>query len=181
MDFKQHFLYQTDYQHWANELLFSALDRLEDGARKAPQRLYRASLHDSVDHLAFFTRKWLARLRGEDFALRYTDTIHHDWRELKGVLRQDMRAILRWLEQQPPAFFDAPLVYRRSISQQTHRVWVRDALTHIYTHAAMERGSIAGLAASLGAPLVDMSYAGYRQEMGEHLDRLRQLDGPGKP
>lgn len=176
MDFKQHFLYQTDYQHWANELLFNALDRLDDGARKAPLKSQRASLHDGIDHLAYFTRKWLTRLRGEDFTLRHADAMHPDWRELKATLRQDMRAMLRWLEQQPPAFFDAPLNYRRSFSQEARRVWVRDALTHIYTHAAMERGSIASLAASMGAPLVDMSYAGYRQEMGEHLDRLRRTD-----
>ena len=29
MDFKQQFIYQIDYQHWANDALFNALDRLD--------------------------------------------------------------------------------------------------------------------------------------------------------
>jgi len=33
VDFKQYFVYQTDYQHWANDILFSALGRLNDEAR----------------------------------------------------------------------------------------------------------------------------------------------------
>ena len=30
MDFKQQFIYQIDYQHWANYALFNALDRLDN-------------------------------------------------------------------------------------------------------------------------------------------------------
>jgi uncharacterized damage-inducible protein DinB len=176
MDFKQHFLYQTDYQHWANDILFNALDRLDDEARKSTQKLYFGSLHNSVDHLAFFHRKWLARLRSEDNNLRYTDTIHHDWRELKNILRKDLREMQDWLARQPQAFFDTQLRYRRTLDQEKHSVWVRDALTHIFTFAAMERGRISALAANMGAPLADMFYASYRQEMGEHLDNLRKAD-----
>jgi len=29
LSWKQYFIYQADYQHWANEVLFECLDRLD--------------------------------------------------------------------------------------------------------------------------------------------------------
>ena len=34
---KQHFTYQVDYQHWANEQIFIMLDRFDDNVRKSRQ------------------------------------------------------------------------------------------------------------------------------------------------
>lgn len=176
MDFKQHFLYQTDYQHWANDALLGALDRLDDAARKSPQRLFFGSLHNHVDHLTFFYRKWLARLRGENPIEHHTGTPPQEWRELKAGLRQETRGMQRWLERQPQDFIDTQIAYRRTLSQETRKMWVRDALTHIFTYAALERGQIAAIAANLGAPHPDMLYASYRLEMGNHLENLRRQE-----
>lgn len=176
MDFKQYFLYQTDYQHWANNTLFNALDRLDEEARNSPQKMLFESLHNSVDHLAYFYVKWFARLKGEQQAPAYTGTVHADWRELKNDMRQTVRAIQRWLEHQPEEFYDRQLRYRRTLSQAENAIWVRDALTHMYTYAAMERGQIAAIAGTLGAPLPSMAYYTYRREMGSHLENMRRSD-----
>lgn len=176
MDFKQYFLYQTDYQHWANDALFNALDRLDNEARSSPQKLFFGNIHNSVDHLAFFHRKWFARLQGEGQAVRYTGATHADWRELKNALRQEIRAMQRWLERQPQEFFDSRLNYRRTMSQEAIGVWVRDALTHVFTFAAQERGQISAVASALGAPSPDMTYYTYRLEMGEHLENMRKTE-----
>lgn len=176
MDFKQYFLYQTDYQHWANNALFNALDRLDQEARTSPQKMPFETLHNSVDHLAYFYVKWFARLKGEQQAPTYTGTVHPDWRELKNDMRQSIRALQRWLEHQPHEFFDQPLRYRRTLSQAENAIWVRDALTHVFTFAAMERGQIAAIAGTLGAPLPSMAYYTYRREMGEHLENMRKIE-----
>lgn len=181
MDFKQHFLYQTDYQHWANDALFNALDRLDDEARASPQKLFFGSLHNSVDHLAFFHRKWFARLKGESQAMRYTGTMHTGWRELKNSLRQEIRAMQRWMERQPQDFFDSRLRYRRTMSQEENSVWVRDAFTHIFTYASLERGHVSAAASALGAPFPSMSYYTYRLEMGEHLQNMRKTESGTYP
>jgi len=176
MDFKQHFLYQTDYQHWANDILFNALDRLNEEARHSSQKLFFGSIHDSVDHLAFFYRKWFARLKGESHSPSYAGTEQQNWRDLKNSMRQDLREMQRWLERQPESFFDNRLNYLRTLSHEEKGVWVRDALTHIFTYAALERGHISAIGSVLGAPFPDMGYYTYRLEMGEHLENMRRLD-----
>ncbi|MCX7627332.1 MAG: hypothetical protein N2Z69_02825 [Methylophilaceae bacterium] len=174
MSFKQYFLYQADYQHWANDVLFNALDRLDDPARNSNQKLFFGSIHGSLDHLLFFFRKWDARLKGEAHAEVYTPVLHADWRELKNALRQELRAMQRWLGSQPESFFDGKLEYRRTRSDEPQSIWVRDALTHVFTYAALERGHISAVGSGLGAPFPDMSYYTYRREMGEHLENLRK-------
>lgn len=176
MDFKQHFLYQIDYQHWANDALFNALDRLDEEARHSPQKLYFGNLHNSLDHLLFFYIKWFARLRGEHQATSYTGTVHHDWRELKNTLRHEIRDMQRWLERQPQDFFDERLFFKRTRNRQENSIWVRDALTHIFTFAAQERGNIGAIAATMGAPFPELSYYNYRLEMGEHLQHMRKAE-----
>ena len=176
MSFKNYFIYQADYQHWANDILFNALDRLDDAARTNTKTLYFGSIHDSVDHLVFFHRKWLARLKGESFSEGYTGRVHQDWRELKNVLRHEVRALQLWLEQQPDAYFDSQLSFRRTLNHEDKGVWVRDALTHVFTYGALERGHISAAASSIGAPYPDMGYFTYRLEMGEHLQHMRESD-----
>lgn len=176
MNFKNYFIYQADYQHWANDVLFNAVDRLDDEERTNAKTLYFGSIHDSVDHLVYFHRKWLARLKGEAFTEGYAGRAHQDWRELKNVLRHEVRTLQHWLEQQSDAYFDSQLSFRRTLNHETKGVWVRDALTHVFTYAALERGHISAAASSLGAPYPDMAYFTYRTEMGEHLEHMRRAD-----
>ena len=57
MDFKQYFIHQADYQHWSNDVMFNALDRLDETARRETGKLFFGSVHGSVDHLGFFLGK----------------------------------------------------------------------------------------------------------------------------
>jgi uncharacterized damage-inducible protein DinB len=174
MDFKHYFIYQADYQHWANDMLFNALDRLDDATRKDSSTLFFGSIHSNVDHLAFFYRKWLARLKGHAFTESYAGHQHADWQTVKNEIRQATRALQHWLQEQPEAFFDSQISYRRTLNREELNIWVRDALTHIFTYGAVERGRLSAAASSLGAPYPDMSYHAYRLEMGGHLDHLRK-------
>lgn len=176
MNFKQYFIYQTDYQHWANDVLFNALDRIGEEARASEQKLFFGSIHRTVDHLRFFYGKWFARLRGESETVEYSATVHTDWRELKNAMRQEVRTMQHWMERQQDGFFDSQIRYRRTLNREEKGTWVRDAFTHIYTYAALERGYLSAAGSALGAPCPDMSYFTYRMEMGEHLEHLRKTE-----
>ncbi len=176
MSFKQYFLYQTDYQHWANDRLFNALDRLEDETRRSELKLFYGNIHHTVDHLLFFYRKWHDRLKGEVQSKGYNEQLHQDWRELKNSIRQEIRNLQRWLERQPEEFFDGKINYRRTLSHEEKGVWVRDALTHVFTYASLERGHLSAAGSALGAPYPDMAFYTYRLEMGEHLENLRKVE-----
>jgi uncharacterized damage-inducible protein DinB len=66
---KSYFVVQADYQHWANEVLFSALDHLNDEAIGADQGLFFNSIHHTADHILMVSQSWLARLKGENLSV----------------------------------------------------------------------------------------------------------------
>lgn len=60
---KSYYIIQADYQHWANEVLFSALDHLQPDALASDQGLFFNSIHHTVDHMLLVSQAWLARLK----------------------------------------------------------------------------------------------------------------------
>ena len=167
---KQYFVHQADYQHWANEVLFECLDRLDPGALAEPQGLFFGSIHHTVDHILVVSELWRARLCGQFVTVDFK-TIHHpDWRELKNALRQETRRLQHWLESQSDEFFDSEVTYSRTDGSK-QRNWARDLLTHMMTHMVHHRGQVSAVATRLGAPAPEMDYLYYKRAVASALGR----------
>ncbi|MEH6462126.1 DinB family protein [Chitinimonas sp. JJ19] len=172
ISWKNHFLYQADYQHWASDKLFESLDKLSDEARKRDEGLFFKSVHGTVNHLLVTNLMWWGRLRGEPQDLRPDQQLYEDWRELKQALKQTLRQTQHWLQAQPAEFFEGELRYRTT-SGKEHTLWVHDILTHIATDCAHQRGQASAAATRLGAPAPEMDYSYYRREMQDSLANAR--------
>lgn len=169
---KKHFIYQADYQHWANDMLFAALDTLDEDARQGNQGMVFENIHKSMNHILVVTRSWMARLKQENQIVGREELLVAEWKELKNALRLEFREAQRWLEAQPEAFFDEQISYLDT-NNQARQIWVRDALTHIMTHAAHLRGQVTTIAVRLGAAAPEMDYIFYKGEMTKSLEHLR--------
>lgn len=169
---KKHFIYQADYQHWANDKLFATLDALDETARQGSQGMVFDNIHKSVNHILVVTRNWMARLQQAPRIAEHGELLIGDWKELKNALRLEFREAQRWLEAQPENFFDEQVDYLNS-DHQPRQIWVRDALTHIMTHAAHLRGQVTAVAVRLGAPEAEMDYIFYKNDMEKSLTHLR--------
>ncbi|MFN3398465.1 MAG: DinB family protein [Sulfurimicrobium sp.] len=169
---KKHFIYQMDYQHWANDALFAALDVLDEDARQGNQGMVFENIHKTLNHILVATRNWMTRLKQENRVVGHEELFLADWKELKNALRLEFREAQRWLEAQPEAFFDEQVGYLDS-DHQPRQIWVRDALAHIMAHAAHLRGQVTSVAVRLGAPAPEMDYIFYKREMEKNLEHLR--------
>lgn len=161
---KSYFVIQADYQHWANEVLFTALDHLQPDAIGSDQGLFFHSIHHTVDHMLVVSQAWLGRLKGEPFSPNYKAINHPDWRELKITLRKEVRHLQDWLAAKPDEFFDKQISFSGS-DGKPRQMWVRDVLTHLFTHFAHHRGQVSAVATRLGAPCPEMDFLYYRREM----------------
>lgn len=170
---KQYFIYQADYQHWANEVLFECLGRLDPEALAEPLGLHFSSIHHTMDHMLVVAQLWRLRLQGESPILDYRRLHHPDWRELKNSLRQETRGLQHWLETRPDAFFESEVGYRSIEGKERHN-WVRDVLTHMMNHMAHHRGQVSAAATRLGAPAPEMDYIFYKRAVDSALGQSRQ-------
>ena len=169
---KSYFIVQADYQHWANEVLLTSLGHLTDDAIEGDQGLFFRSIHHTLDHILTVSEVWFARLRGEHFAVNYREIRHPNWRELENAMRHETRHLQAWLEMQPVEFFDSRIEFSGSDGRR-HEMWVRDALTHLFTHYAHHRGQISAVATRLGAPCPEMDFVYYRREMEKVMAELK--------
>ncbi len=170
---KSYFIVQADYQHWANEVLLTALEHLTSDAMEGDQGLFFRSIHHTVDHLLAVSQAWLARLQGEHLSINYREIRHPVWRELENTLRHETRRLQAWLEAQPDEFFDSRIEFSGS-DGRLRGMWVRDALTHLFTHYAHHRGQISAVATRLGAPCPEMDFVYYRREMEKVMAEIRE-------
>lgn len=169
---KNYFVIQADYQHWANEVLFTALEHLTPDSLASDQGLYFRSIHHTVDHMLVVSQLWLARLQGEQLSVNYREIHHPDWRALQNALRRETRRLQAWLEAQADDFYEREIEYAGS-DGRTRSMWVRDLLTHLFTHHAHHRGQISAVATRLGAPCPEMDFVYYRREMEKLLGEIR--------
>lgn len=173
---KKHFVVQADYQHWANEVLFTSLDYLQSDVIDSEQGLFFNSIHHTVDHMLLVSQSWLSRLQGEQLLVNYKVINIPDWRDLKLALRRETRKLQSWLEAQPTEFFDSQFEYFSS-DGKSQTMWARDALTHLFTHYAHHRGQVSAIATRLGAPCPEMDFVYYRREMERLLNEMKQAAG----
>lgn len=167
---KSYYVVQADYQHWANEVLFSAADHLKPEYLSSDQGLFFKSIHHTVDHLLLVSQIWQARLRGETQAPEPDDkTLRHpDWRALKIALRLETRHLQDWLDSQPDAWFEGKINFIDSDGRMKD-LWIRDTLNHLYTHYAHQRGQISAVLCRLDAPFPAMEFTDYRRSMDKIL------------
>ncbi|MCP5278986.1 MAG: DinB family protein [Thiobacillus sp.] len=161
---KTHFVSQADYQHWANEVMFTALDHFQPEVIGSDQGLFFRSIHHTVDHMLVVSQAWLARLKGESFSPDYKVINHPDWRELKLALRKEMRHLQDWLDTRPEGFYEGHIRFSGS-DGKPREMWTRDALIHLFTHYAHHRGQVSAVATRLGGPCPEMDFVYYRREM----------------
>ncbi len=170
---KSHFTVLADYQHWANEVMFNALDHLQPEVIGSDQGLYFNSIHHTVDHLLLVSQVWLGRLQGGGVEANYRVINQPDFRELKQSLRRETRKLQTWLDAQPEEFFDSEVGYASS-DGKTRQMWVRDVLTHLFTHYAHHRGQVSAVVTRLGGPCPEMDYVYYRREMDKLLSEMQE-------
>lgn len=174
---KSHFVVQADYQHWANEVMFTSLDYFQPEVIGSDQGLFFNSIHHTVDHLLLVSQSWLARLQGEPLSVNYKVINNPDWRELKMAMRRETRKLQGWLEAQPLEFFDSQIEFTGSEGKR-YVMWTRDALTHLFTHYAHHRGQVSAVITRLGAPCPEMDFVYYRREMERLLNEMKQAQTP---
>ncbi len=172
---KRYFVVQADYQHWANDVLFEALGRLRPEAIERDEGLYFRSIHHTVEHMLTAGQLWLARLQGVNPSTAYHEMRHRLWRELQGAMRQETRKLQDWLERQPDSHYEGEIDFVSS-DGKPRRMWVRDALSHLFAHSVHHRGQISAVITRLGGPCPEMDYVYYRRKMEKLIDAASQTD-----
>jgi uncharacterized damage-inducible protein DinB len=181
MDWRSHFLRQTDYQLWANQALFDSLARLEPEALRLPQGPHSPSIVQAAALLLLALRLWARVLRGEGTAAGDGAFRNPHWHGLKQRLQHELRGFRHWLAARPEAWFEETVSYPRPGGGEVRSDWVRDLLTHLMNLCAHYRAHIAAVAVRLGAPVAQMDYLCFVWAMQRVAEEAQQARHPPAP
>ncbi len=169
---REHFIRHTDYQVWANQLLFDNLARLHTDVLNADQGLPAVSIHRTVETMLATLRLWASRLHETPDAARFTPIHDADWSAVKRHLQHELRELRHWLETQPEAFFHHRIVYTRANGEHSS-LYAIDMLQHLAVYFAHHRGQLYATATRLGAPAPSLGYIHYLRAMEEAAKTAR--------
>ncbi|HET9114403.1 MAG TPA: DinB family protein [Burkholderiales bacterium] len=170
---KSYFTVQADYQLWANDRLFAALGALDIELLNSMQGLSHGSIYGTVERMLAESRIWFARLCAGSGAATQSDGTC-DWNRLIEITQEQTRSLQLWLEQCDDAFFERQVSYPAS-PDSTQKLWVRDALTHLMTYLAFQRGQISAIITRLGYRSLEMDYIHYKLEISAYRENLAAL------
>ncbi|MEM6371876.1 MAG: DinB family protein [Pseudomonadota bacterium] len=142
------------YDRWQNQSLIAAADKMTDAERWAQRGAFFGSIAETLNHILWDHRVWLARQRGDDASARalglrhpYTDT-PRDWSEYKkarAALDTDIKA---WCDGLTESDLAQEVEWVRGDVPVKTDFWFN--LFHMFNHATHHRGQVHAMLTSAG-------------------------------
>jgi uncharacterized damage-inducible protein DinB len=161
--FSDNYRFLARYNHWFNERLYDACEKLGDGERKRDRGAFFGSIHHTLTHLVLADKMWLQRFARQGVAFDalprdllalpegsdYTSDLHPDWHDLKRTREVLDAAIEAWVLELPDDFLTRTMRYSNTKGvQRAHPMW--QAMTHFFNHQTHHRGQVTTLLMQAG-------------------------------
>jgi uncharacterized damage-inducible protein DinB len=158
---KSYFSMFALYNRWANERLYEAAGKLDDGAYRRERGAFFGSLHRTLNHLVVTDRIWMQRFTGEGpVHTRLDEVPYDDLYALRAARIGEDERIIAWIESLDEEEFAETFTHRtitqpRDVTQQ-----LTPALAHFFNHQTHHRGQahclVSEIAGNAAAPSLDL-------------------------
>ena len=145
----------ADYNHWQNENLYGAADRLTDAQRNEQLGAFFGSIHGTLNHLLWADQIWMSRFAGTPRpkapGIPESVAMYESWDDLKRERRAFDRVIIDWAGGLAPAWLEGDLTWFSGATgrERTKPKWL--LVTHMFNHQTHHRGQVHCLLTQFGA------------------------------
>ena len=158
MDLIFHFRMLAKYNRIANEHLYEACGKLEDGEYRKMRAGSFGSIHALLNHILLGDRIWMARFRGEGKVTPPLNSeLYSGFGDLSAARRAEDKQIIAFFDGLGAAFLEREISYTNSLGM----AYVEKpavAVTHMFNHQTHHRGQIHVMLSqtSVAPPSLDM-------------------------
>jgi uncharacterized damage-inducible protein DinB len=134
------------YNHWQNENLYGAADRLTDAQRKDVRGAFFGSIHGTLNHLLWADQIWMSRFAGTPMpkAAGIPDSVsmYESWDDLKRERWAFDEVIADWAGRLDTAWLGENLTWFSGAAgrEVTKPRWL--LVTHLFNHQTHHRGQV---------------------------------------
>jgi uncharacterized damage-inducible protein DinB len=152
------------YNRWQNETVITAVDQLDDAARRSDQGLYFGSITGTLNHLLWADRLWLHRFAGTTrpaaASIAQSTGLYDDWATLTSERRCTDQAIVDWAETLEQGWLEGDLTWYSGAAGRDITSPRAVLVTHLFNHQTHHRGQVhaALTRAGLGTAPTDLPF-----------------------
>jgi uncharacterized damage-inducible protein DinB len=162
----------AEYNQWMNEKLYDACAKLDDAQRTEDRGAFFGSIHNTLNHLLWGDRAFLARLLGWNIDLGMPrDVLFDDFVALRRE-RTRLDEILReWAKTLEEGSLDEPIELRSVAYQRRRRIPRFLLVVQMFNHQTHHRGQLTTLLSQRGIDIgvTDLPFSPYADEICQDL------------
>ena len=148
----RHFSMMAQYNHWANDRLYTMAASLSDEAYRRNVGVFFKSLHGTLNHLLTTDRIWMYRLDGRgDHPGRLDAIVCDDLAQLRAARDVEDERIIQFVAALNDTDFDRMHEYRQ-LSGKPHQQPIGEIFAHLFNHQTHHRGQAHSALTILGIP-----------------------------
>lgn len=156
-----HWIMFANYNAWANERLYAAVEALPAGSFHAETGVFFGSLCGTLNHLLVADRIWMKRLSGEgDAPDRLDAVLFDDFARLAEARVAEDRRICGWVSGLSDSDVAGVVRYRRVTTPDVIEQPMAETLAHLFNHQTHHRGQAHALVTRFGGadagPVLDL-------------------------
>lgn len=128
-----------------NRRVYAAAGKLTDAERKEDRRLFWGSLHNTLNHLLWGDRVWMARFAGwpePGQSMRESTQLHADFAELSSARVEADAAISAWAAGVEQRWLDEDFTWFSGAMKREMRLKRSLLVTHMFNHQTHHRGQV---------------------------------------
>ncbi|KQV63960.1 DinB family protein [Rhizobium sp. Root1220] len=158
----------SNYNRWANDLVYSAASELTDAEFRDDKGAFFGSLHRTLNHLITADRIWMKRFTGTGEAPAALDSLlYDDFASLSAARHREDQRIIDWVTELDDRSLAADFTYTpitRPV-EITQPLWT--ALSHFFNHQTHHRGQCHMTLTALGKPSLGLDLGYFLRQDGK--------------
>jgi uncharacterized damage-inducible protein DinB len=167
MPMKDHFQMFAAYNHWANEVIYSAAATLTPAEFNDNKGAFFGSLMATLNHLLCADRIWMSRFTGTGDAPKALNTIlFADISDLRPARDAEDQRISDWIDGLDETVLAQNFSYIPVSTPEPVTQKLGSALSHFFNHQTHHRGQCHMILTSLGKPSVTLDMVAFQRSAG---------------
>ncbi|MHB1514117.1 MAG: DinB family protein [Acidiferrobacteraceae bacterium] len=151
MDLSDHYRLMADYNAWMNCSIYATCARIPDAQRKQDLGAFFRSIHQTLNHILWADRVWMARFTGEAFPIgKIGEDLFDDFVKLREERNYMDKRISGWTKGLQDGALERELAFPGVTDGRQRRGPLWCFASHLFNHQTHHRGQVTTLMMQLG-------------------------------
>ena len=161
------------YNQWMNQKIYAAAAQLNDQERKQDRGAFFSSIHQTLEHILWGDRIWLARFNGKNYPrTNLNEPMFDDFAQLQNERAIFDQEIIQWSQNIDEHWLKEMMTWSSQLYKFTQTQPRYALVLHMFNHQTHHRGQVTALLSQAGVDCGVTDLPMLLQEMVDSTERF---------